>query len=140
MHAESDSYTSSCRSAALPYPKHGHRRMPAPMRSPCNLIKNIHKESSMVGTTPTQHIFQHNMGNTQSVTGVFCQVANPIKHPIRSKYSCTSFRSVKSMPRLGKFVSNKVFGYATGCALVVMVFFAFDVHSYVESPAGRGRR
>ena len=35
MHAKSDSYTSSCRSAALPYPKHGRRRMPAPMRSPC---------------------------------------------------------------------------------------------------------
>ena len=26
------------RSAALPYPKHGCRRMPAPMRSPCSLI------------------------------------------------------------------------------------------------------
>ena len=35
MHAKSDSYTSSCRSAALPYPKHGRRRMLAPMRSSC---------------------------------------------------------------------------------------------------------
>ena len=35
MHAKSDSYTISCRSAARPYPKHGRRRIPAPMRSPC---------------------------------------------------------------------------------------------------------
>ena len=35
MHAKSDSYTLSGRSAALSYPKHGRRRMPAPMRSPC---------------------------------------------------------------------------------------------------------
>ena len=39
MHAKSDSYTLSCRSAALPYPKHGRRRMPAPMRSPFTYIK-----------------------------------------------------------------------------------------------------
>ena len=35
MRAKSDSYTLSCRSAALPYPKHGRRRMPASMRSLC---------------------------------------------------------------------------------------------------------
>ena len=37
MHAKSDSYTISCRSAALPYPKHGCRLMPAPMRSSCTI-------------------------------------------------------------------------------------------------------
>ena len=46
MDAKSDSYTLSGRSAALPYPKHGRRRMPAPMRSPCTYLNIVYASSN----------------------------------------------------------------------------------------------
>ena len=49
MNVKSDSYTLTCRSAALPYQKHGRRHSPAPMRSRWSII---------YPTTPTAYAFQ----------------------------------------------------------------------------------
>ena len=48
MNVESDSYNLFRQIAALPFPKHGLGRMPAPMRSPCSL----YDESYYTGTGP----------------------------------------------------------------------------------------
>ena len=53
MHAKSDSYTLSGRSAALPYPKHGRRRLPAPMRSSC--IVQIPSQSNLITGSENQN-------------------------------------------------------------------------------------